>query len=303
MSYERVVQNIKAAQLLPPDEAVPLLAKCARQGFPLASTKAIEALAGQNLPTVVQTLLDLYTWAEEAPDNDRVCDIRIALAEALGNSYSQYAVETLRRAVRTIRVARIGPGLEDTGINLRATAAIALAKTDPNALYELSLLLFDYEPHKDTPTAPVNVPYVKAPARRAAAMAIGILGDLGGAPLLAVKLRHSQGEVADVLAECLESLIAMKVEYVMEVVEPYLRGADDYLSAITALALAENYGREVLTLLLEILELRTGEAKEHIDTAISVIRSSETKDILQKLLDDPSPYVRKAAKNGLENFT
>jgi len=302
-AYEKVLQNIKLAAQMPPEDAIPLLVKCAKQGFPLVASKAVQALVEQNHPSVVQTLIDLYTWAEEDPSTrDKACDIRIAIVEALGDNRSQYGVETLRKAIRTVHIARLGPGPEDVAIPLRAAAAIALAKADSNALYELSLLLFDMQPHPKAPTAPVNVPFVKAPTRKAAAMGIGILGDLGGLPLLAVKLKHTEGEVPDVLAECLESLIAMQPEYVMEVTLPYLRGTDEYLSAITALALAENYGIKVMSLLLETLEQVQGEAKEAIVTAISIIRSSETREVLQGLSDDPSPYVRKAAKQGLENF-
>jgi len=302
-AFEKVLENIKLATEMPPEDSIPMLVKCAKQGYSLAADKAIKLLADQNHTSVVPALIELYTWVEEDPSTrDKACDIRIAIVEALGDSRSQHGVETIRKAIRTVQIVRLGPGPEDAAIPLRAAAAIALAKADSDAIYELSLLLFDHEPHPKAPTAPVNVPFVKAPTRRAAAMAIGILGDLGGLPLLVIKLKHTEGEVPEVLAECLESLIAMRPEYVMEVVLPYLRGADEYLSAITALALAENYGTKVMALLLETLEQIQGEAKEAIVTAISIIRSGETKEILQSLLDDPSPYVRKAAKHGLENF-
>jgi len=299
--YEKTLEIIKSTHTMPPQEAIETLINCAKKGYPLASVKAVQMISTQNHMSVVPSLIDLYGYLEEDPHKyDKGCDIRIAIAEALGDTGSLLAIDTLKRAVRTIQIVKLGPTPEDIAISLRATAALALAKTDSNALYELSLLLFDEEP--DIPTAAVNIPFVKAPVRRAAAQAIGILGDLGGMPLLAVKLKFPNSEVPEVLAECLESLIAMRPPYVLEVVGPYLSGKDEYLSAITALSLAENLGVEVLDLLLETLENLHGEAKEAIVVAISVIRGSGIRQILLELLNDPSPFVRRGAVKGIKSY-
>jgi len=299
--YEKTLEIIKSTNTMPPQEAIKTLINCIKKGYPLASVKAVQMISTQNHTAVIPSLIDLYNWIEEDPHKyDKGCDTRIAIVEALGNTGSLLAIGTLRRAVRTIQIVKLGPAPEDIAISLRATAALALAKTDSNALYELALLLFDQKP--DTFTAAVNHPFVKAPVRRAAAQAIGILGDLGGMPLLTVKLKFPNDEVPEVLAECLESLIAMRPPYLLEIVKPYLSGNDEYLSAITALSLAESLGMEVLDLLLETLEKLHGEAKEAIVVAISVIRGSGIRQILYDLLCDPSPFVRRGAVKGIKSY-
>jgi len=299
--FEKTLEIIKSCHAMPQQEAIGTLITCAKKGYPLAAVKAVQTLATQNHPSVIPSLIDLYDWADADPyKRDKGCDIRMVIAETLGDMGSSQAIDTLRKAVRTIQIVRLGPAPEDIAISLRATAAIALAKVDSNALYELSLLLFDEEPN--VPTAPLNRPFAKAPVRKAAAQAIGILGDLGGMPLLAVKLKFSNEEVPEVLAECLESLIAMRPPYLLEIVKPYLLGEDEYLSAITALSLAENLGIDVLPLLLQTLDKLHGEAKEAMVVAISVIRSSEIRQILFDFLSNPSPFVRRGAVKGIKSY-
>jgi len=299
--YEKTLETIKSAKTMPPMQAIETLVNCAKKGYPLAAVKAVQALSIQNHPSVIPSLIDLYEWADDDPHkHDKSCDIRIAIAEILGDMASSQAIDALRKAVRTIQIVRLGPTPEDIAIGLRATAAIALAKVDSDSLYELSLLLFDEEPN--IPTSAANRPFAKAPVRKAAAQAIGILGNLGGMPLLAVKLKYPKEEAPEVLAECLESLIAMRPPYLLEITKPYLFGADEYLSAITALSLAENLGMDVLELLLQTLDKLHGEAKEAIVVAISVIRSSEIRWILFDLLNDPSPYVRRGAAKGIKSY-
>jgi len=299
MNYEKSLATIKSAYTIPPEQALPTLIDCIKKGHALAAAKAVKAIANLNHTEVVPSLIDIYGWLEQDPHKrDKGCDIRLAIAEAFGDIGSQHTVDTLRKAVRTIQIVRLGPTPEDIAIGLRATAALSLAKVDSNALYELSLLLFDKKP--DTVVSPISAPFVKAPVRKAAAQAIGILGDMGGMPLLAVKLKFPNEEVPDVLAECLESLIVMRPPYLMEVVKPYLIGKDEYLSAIAALSLAENLGIDALDPLLEALEDVEGEAKEAIVIAISVIKGSNIRQMLLNFLEHKNPFVRSGAAKGLE---
>ena len=298
--YEKTLEIIKTTQDMPPEKAIETLIGCVKKGFSLASERAVRVLAKINHPDVIPSLIGLYTWLEEdSRKRDAGCTVRVAIVDALGDFGSAVAIDILRRAVRTVQVTKRGPTLEDVAIALRATAALALAKVDSGALFELSLLLFDEKP--DVPTS--DVMYAKADVRRAAAQAIGALGDVGGMPLLAVKLKFPKGEVSDVLAECLESLIFMRPPYLMEIVKPYLMGDDEYLSAITALALAENLRAEVLDLLLEAFEHARGEAKEAIVIAISATRCDRAREILLGLLEHSSLFVRQGAEKGLETYS
>jgi len=301
MKYEKVLLDIKSTLSMPPEQALETLILCAKKGHSMASARAVQAIANVNHPEVVPSLIALYDWLEADPvKRDRSCDIRIAIVEVLGEIGSLHTIDTLRKAVRTVQIVKLGPTPEDIAIALRGTAALSLAKVDSNALYELALLLFDEDPAVST--SEINRPFVKAPVRKAAAQAIGILGDQGGIPILAVKLKFPNGEVPDVLAECMESLIAMRPPYVMEVAKPYLGGDDEYLSAITALALAENLGVDVLEPLLETLDYVQGETKEAIVIAISVIRGSNIRRILFDFLDSQNPFVRRGAVKGIKSY-
>ena len=136
----------------------------------------------------------------------------------------------------------------------------------------------------------------------AAARALSILGDAGAPPLLTVKLKFPGKEESDVLAECLESLIFLRPPYLMEVVKPFLDGADEYLAAITALALAENLREEVLDLLVEALERVHGETKEAVVVAISATRCNRAKQILLEFLENPNTHIRRGAVKGIKSY-
>ncbi|MCL2287022.1 MAG: HEAT repeat domain-containing protein [Firmicutes bacterium] len=301
MKYEKAIEAINNVSSMPPEQALETLVNCAKKSNALAAARAVKAMAHLNHTAVVPSLLDLYKWLEEDPiKRDRGCDIRLAIVEAFGETGSRQAIEILRKAVRTVQIVRLGPSPEDIAINLRAAAAVVLAHIDSDALYELALLLFDEEPV--VPTIPLNRMFVKAPVRKAAAHAIGVLGSPDGIPLLAVKLKFPGEEVPDVLAECLESLIAMRPSYVMEAAKPYLMGKDDYLSVITALSLAENLRANALEPLLEALEYVQDEAKEAIVVAISVIRGSGIRRILFDFLDSKNPFVRRGAVKGIKSY-
>jgi len=285
-NYEKNLAMIKSTHDLPDQEAVVILLDCVKKGSPLAAVKAVRLMAERDHPTVLQSLIEAYDWIEADPNKRDVdCHVRQVIAGALGDWGSPLSVEILRKAVRTVKISF----MDDLAIGLRATAAISLAKVDPDALYELSLLLFD-DNEKNVPV------------RMAAAQALSVLGDPGGMLLLAIKLKFPQNEAPEVLAECLESLIFMNPPYLMEIVKPYLRSNDEYLTSIAALALAENRGAEVLDLLLEILEQAVRETKETIVVAISLTRCNEARQLLLDYLGHQSYFVRRGAVKGLKAY-
>jgi len=300
-SYEKTLEIIKSTSDMPIENALETLIACAKKGNALASVRAIKTIAKLNHPSVAPSLCDIYNWIAEDPrKRDRACDMRIAITEALGNTGAIVGIDILQKAIRTVEIAKLGPAPEDIAIGLRAAAAIALAKVDSDAIYELAILFYDEEP--TIPTSPVNRPYVKAPTRKAAAQAMGILRDAGGLAILAARLKFPRGEVPEVLAECLESLICARPSYMLEAIKPYLLGRDEYLSATAALSLAENLGTAALDLLCEAVSDVLGEAKEAIVIAISTIRDSSVRKILLDFLDNPNPFVRRGAVKGIKAY-
>lgn len=300
-SHEKILATVESTYDMPAPEAIDALTKCIKTGYNLASERAIHVLAKIDHPSVTPSLIALYDWFEaDSHKYDRSCGARTTIAEVLGDIGSTLSIDTLRKAVRTIQIAKLGPTVEDTAIGLRATAAIALARVDHQSLYELAILLFDEKPN--VPVSFRDRPHVKAPVRKAAAQAIGILGDPGGMAILAVKIKFPNNEIPDVIAECIESLICMHPPYLMEVVQPYLEGIDDNLAAITALSLAENLRMEVLDLLYEVLEHVKGETKEIIVSAIVIAsRGNRTQKILFDFLDHLNLFVRRGAIKELKN--
>ena len=299
--YEKVLEIISSTHDMPAREAIDTLIECVKKGYSLASQRAVRTLAEISHPEIIPSLIALYDWLEENPrKRDNSCDVRQTIAEVLGDAGSPVSTDTLRKAVRTVQVVKLGPSLEDAAIGLRATAALSLAKVDPDSLFELSILLFDEKP--DVPTSPLDAAFAKSDVRRAAAQALSVLGDAGGMPLLAVKLKFPNNEVPEVLAECLESLIFMNPPYLIEIVKPYLEGDDEYLSAIAALSLAENLRAEALDLLLEALERVPEEAKEAIVIAISATRSSKARQILVEFLNHTNHLIRRGAVKGIKAY-
>ena len=289
--HEKTLELIKSTHEMTPEDALLALTECTKKGFSLASVKAVQFISKLDCLGVVDALLSVYSWAEEdAHKRDNLCNIRAEIVNALGeidsNEISAAANKTLCKAARTVHITKVSAVPEDTAICLRANAALALAKTDPNSLYELLLLLHDKE----------------SDVRQAAARALSILGDVGAPPLLTVKLKFPEKENSDVLAECLESLIFLRPPYLMEVVKPFLDGADEYLAAITALALAENLREEVLDLLVETLENVHGETKEAVVVAISATRCNRAKQILLEFLKNPNTYIRRGAVKGIKSY-
>jgi len=297
-NYDKIITKIKSTENMPDEESIDILVDCVKKCISFSSVKAVKRLEKINHPKLIDTLIGLYNWLEDDPKKrDLSCDVRTAIIEAFGNLNSPKTINTVKKAAKTIQVMKRAT-LEDMALGLRATAALTLAKIDETSLYEISLLLFDEKP--DVPT--VNEIYAKATIRKAAAQAIGILGDPTGANLLALKLKFPRNEIDDVLAECLESIIFMKPNFLMDVIEPYLFSRDEYFATITALALAEHFREDILDLLLCTLEKSHEKIQKIMVTAITLTRCNKAKQILENLLTHPSKIVRDEAEEGLKSY-
>jgi HEAT repeat protein len=277
------------------------LLETVKKGNILAAESAAEELAKGHSPQLIPALIETYAWLDENPKKrDISCGRRQAVVRALGELGSPQSADVLRQAIRTVQITKLGPSTEDAATGLRAQAALSLAQSDPDCLYELSLLLFDVKPNVHT--SPAMYMYAKSATRAAAAQALGSLGDSGGAAILAVKLAYPGDEVTEVLSECIDSAALLNPPYLLEITEPYLLGENANLAAVTALALAANMKEAALDVLITRLERIHADALAETVVAISSIRSGRTKHELEKLAEHANGAIRAAAKEGLGLF-
>jgi HEAT repeat protein len=290
--------EIAALSRLPAEQAAgPLIALLE---FPHGSVIEAAAKALGDLEEVPagESLITAYEWADGAKGRDPGCRARRAVVRALGKLDYRPGVPIVRQALYTVQIEPVGFGLEDTGLGLRATAALALAQLDRfNAVHDLALLLFDTEPNLPVPAT--EHLFNKAPTRIAAVQALASLGETAVAPLLAVKVRYPVREVPEVIAACLEGLAALDPPNLADLMLPYLQGADAYLASTAAAALAQQKGADALALLEEAVEAFPADGRVALVLAITGIRSDETGRVLLRFTSDRDPQVRQAAVDGL----
>lgn len=229
-------------------------------------------------------------------EGDPGCWARIAIVEALARLGAPEGEEAARLAIRTVQVERVSNGLVDTATGLRVAAASLLANLRaPGALIDLAVLLFDREPN--APCSEAEAPYAKLATRTAAARAIGVLGDLGGGAVLAVKLAFPGEELAEVLAECMDGLVALEEPRAVDLLSPWLTRQDPYLAAVAATGIAKVGRERAVPILLEALPRAPQPAREPLVLAIGSIRSEAARSAIRQLADDPDPAVRQAARD------
>jgi len=297
-AQRQYLEQIQRLRQRPPAEALePLLAHLSGHGS-AAAEASIRALGALGHPAAVAPLTSLYESLDaDGPGRDPRCTLRKALVAAFVDLGARSAAPLLRRAISTVQVEKVGPRLDDTALDLRAMAALALAQLDrENALPCVALLLHNFEPAAPVPSS--EWAFAKARGRIAAARAIAAVGDMAGAALLVVKLTYPEGEVPEVLAECLRAAAELRPPNLLDVVEPYMCGRDAWLAATTATALAEHLGEDAIPALVEHLDHMPKEARLPAVLAITGIRSAATGPALAGLFTHSDPAVRAAAIEG-----
>lgn len=262
------------------------------------SSVVVEAAARRiSQPRAAGALVRAFLRLDEAAsDGDPGCWARMAILEALGRLQSPEGEVPAFRAVRSVQVEAVGFGMADTATGLRVAAASLLANLrPPGALLDLAWLLNDFEPN--APCSRAERPFAKLATRRAAARAIGALGDPSGAAVLAVKLAFPGEELADVLVDCMDALAALEEPRTAELVSPYLDRQDPYLAAGAATAIAATGGARAVPLLAAALERVVAEAREPLVYAIGSIRADAARQALKELARHSDPSIRKAAEN------
>lgn len=262
------------------------------------SPLVVEAAAKRvEQPRAAGALLRAYLRLHKAgAEGDPGCWARIALIEALARLGAPEGEEAARLAVHTVQVERTSGGLLDTATGLRVASAGLLANLQaPGALIDLAVLLFDREPN--APCSAAEAPFAKLATRVAAARAIGALGDPGGGAVLALKLAFPEGELTEVLGECMDGLVALEEPRTADLLGPWLTKPDPYLAAVAATGIARVGRERAVSTLLEALPRAAREAREPLVLAIGSIRSDEARQAVAALAEHEDPVIRKAVRD------
>lgn len=297
--------RLKGVRLMAQDPSltdVPMLIKLVHDRSQIVAARAVRLLADRSCYEAVSELIERYLWLHEKPtDRDPGCTVRSEIVLALGTLAGRRGIDILRLALKTVQVEVVSGGLEDTATGLRANAAVALANAgDQSALTDLAILLFDMKPNHEV--APSEKPYAKVATRVAAARALGQLGYPAAEALLAAKLCNPDGEVPEVLVECMDALVAVESERCIEWIGPLLEHKEPYIVAGAATALAATGQPEVAELLYHAVSLAVRDAREAIVLSLAALRNDKALRYLIAFLRDPDPGVRAAAEQALESF-
>lgn len=302
-SYLALVERFREIDDLPLDKRMlELLRLLGDRKHQWVRQRAAKRLGDLEARDAVPSLIECFEWSCGAPpERDRGCTVREAVVDALGAIGDERSVPVVRRALRLVQIERL-PVAVDTAVSLRCSAATALARLAPvGAVYDLTWLLYDREPN--APVPPQEVPFAKAPCRRAAAKALAYLGDPAGAVALVGKLSHPAGEASEVLADCMDSLTVLGCPVLVETLAPFLTGDEAYLAATSAHALAQGLKGGALPLLKRSIEAcASDEARVSLVAAMASVRDPETPAFLTDLLDSPHCAVRLGALEGLALF-
>jgi HEAT repeat protein len=238
--------------------------------------------------------------SEKGLTRDPGCHIRAHLAFAFGRLEYPGAVEALRIGIRTVQIEAVGGVPFDTGAHLRANCALALAQMHaPDALRDITLLLFNMSGHVPGDS---NLHLAVEP-RKAAAQAMVILGDRNALTPLAIRLTYTQGELAEVLQECMQAVVELEDERAVELLEPYLQHHDPHLSAYAALMIARTRDPAAPRLLTETLTRLSGDPLRGVVMAFNMLRSEEGRTALHALANEKREEVRLAVVDALADST
>lgn len=253
-------------------EHVPLLLEMLADRSHYVAGIAARKLSENPPEGVERDLLRAYHEREAGgAATDPGCAIRMGLAITLGKLRYHPAVDSIRRGMRV----RQFEGGADTAVALRGNCALALAQLAPlDAARDIAILLYDGE------SGPLDRTLA---ARKAAARALGILGDPAAHVVLALRLAYPDDEDPDVLAECMDGLVALEDPRILESLEPLLHHRDPQLVARAALAVARTGHEDAARLLLETCDRLKGDLLRAVALALSAIRTDKSQAALREL--------------------
>lgn len=145
--------------------------------------------------------------------------------------------------------------------------------------------------------------YEKMGPRLAAARALAATGEPTAKILLALKLRLPEGELPEVLSECMDALMTFAPDPALaELLAPYVKHSDPYLVATAATNLASLRKEGAIEPLLEALPVAPEEARVALVYALASIRGEGAQAALRELTEHPDQLVRATAKECLNGF-
>jgi hypothetical protein len=238
------------------------------------------ALVGElGLEALVPDLLATFPrFFEDPVRTDPGCSAKTAIVAAL-RRLERDERALYRRAAAHVQKEPVFGGRVDTAVDLRGTAALALAESARGeVLVDLAHLLADPE----------------APVRASAARAVAVHGRDGGIPLLHLKALAGDSEPR-VVAECLLAVLRLDRRNGLAFVASFFDRGDAAAEA-AAVALGESRRADALPLLRGWLDRAShrGLARTAL-LAIASLRRDEAIDLLLELAkQEPGPLAREA---------
>ncbi len=252
-----------------------LLLKALTDKSNYVASRAAEGLAQIADGAALWQMRDRFLYlSEEGLKRDPGCQVRAWLAFAFGKQGFREATEALRIGIRTVQMEPVGGVPFDTGAHLRANCALALGQIKaPDTIRDITLLLFE-------PNDPLNQ---KVEMRKAAAKALALTCDPNALIPLTLRLSYPFTETAEVLQECMQSLVALDDERAIEILQPYLSHKDDSLAAFSCLMIAQTNQPNAARIVFEAVETFRDNALLAVILALASIRSEEAQEYLIEL--------------------
>jgi HEAT repeat protein len=246
------------------------------------------ALAGElGIETLVPDLVSAFPrFFEGLPRADPGCSAKTAIVEAL-RRLQHDDLGLYRRAAGHVQMEPVFGGRVDTAVDLRGTAALALAEIAVgDVLVDLANLLADPEP----------------PVRISAARAVAAHGRGAGIPLL--HLRSLAGDPEPrVVSECLLALLRLDARAEMSFVASFLEKGNEAAES-AAVALGESRLAEALPVLRAWIEpARRRGLGRAVLLAIAALRRDEAVDLLLALARDEDPSAAREARDALASVS
>src|SRR5688500_9792471 len=207
---------------------------------------------------------------------DKGCVGKTAVARAL-EAVEANEPDTFKQGIRHVQLEATWGGQSDVAVDLRATCAAALSRLNrSDVLIDLTDLLADGE----------------APARLAAARAIGHTGREEGSLPLRLKVRLGHEDEPNVIAECFVALLKLSPAKNLDFVAEFLDVRDTDLRDAAALALGESRQPAAFDRLLARYERElTNEPKRMLLLALAQARHPRSLDVLLPLIAERNTTV------------
>jgi HEAT repeat protein len=246
----------------------------------LIVAEAARIIKDQAVPELVGELVAAFDRLMIDPEkSDKQCRAKIEIVDAL--SQLEYAKpDVFLRGLTHRQDRRFGepPGQDAAGA-LRAFCAFGLVRiAHPGVVLLLTDLLLDSD---DT-------------ARAGAARALGNTGSLTAVPLLRYKAR-TDDRLADIIGECLASLLTLSFEDSLSFVAHYLRVQERALQGAAVFALAETRRPEAFAVLMkDFWPEAPADLRESLLVALAMFRLPAANDFLIGLIAGKDPSARAA---------